>query len=112
MTLNVITTFTFPSDVLLLFSVFVDKKLSFPMISSTRVRELIADDIVRGFEIIEFDSAEDFTQYQQATEAPVIAMLANETKSRQEEIWNKVTEGSKKYSGEITISSLSMIVYV
>ena len=76
-------------------SIISGKKLSFPMISSTRVRELIADDIVRGFEIFEFDSAEDFTQYQQAIAAPVIAMLANETKSRQEEIWNKVTEAAK-----------------
>lgn len=50
--------------------------------------------------VFEFNSAEDFTQYQQAIAAPVIAMLANETKSRQEEIWNKVTEAAKKYSGE------------
>jgi ubiquinone/menaquinone biosynthesis C-methylase UbiE len=50
--------------------------------------------------VFEFNSAEDFTQYQQAISAPVIAMLANETKSRQEEIWNKVTEAAKKYSGE------------
>jgi hypothetical protein len=48
--------------------------------------------------VFEFDSAEDFTQYQQAIAAPVIAMLANETKSRQGEIWNKVTETAKKYS--------------
>jgi ubiquinone/menaquinone biosynthesis C-methylase UbiE len=51
--------------------------------------------------VFEFNSAEDFTQYQQAIAAPVIAMLANETKSRQDEIWNKVTETArKKYSDE------------
>jgi ubiquinone/menaquinone biosynthesis C-methylase UbiE len=50
--------------------------------------------------VFEFNSAEDFTHYQQAISAPVIAMLANETKSRQDEIWNKVTEAAKKYSDE------------
>ena len=34
----------------------------------------------------------------QEVTAPVIAMLANETKSRQDEIWNKVTDAVKKYS--------------
>jgi hypothetical protein len=50
--------------------------------------------------VFEFNSAADFTRYQQAISAPVIAMLANETKSRQDEIWNKVTEEAKKYSDE------------
>src|ERR687894_416860 len=51
--------------------------------------------------IFEFNSAQDFTLYQQAIAAPVIAMLANETRSRQDEIWNKVTEAAaKKYSDE------------
>jgi hypothetical protein len=36
--------------------------------------------------VFEFNSAEDFTKYQQAIAAPLIAMLANETKSRQDEI--------------------------
>jgi enediyne biosynthesis protein CalE5 len=48
--------------------------------------------------VFEFNSAEDFTQYQKAIAAPVIAMPANETKSRQDETWNKVTEAAKKYS--------------
>jgi ubiquinone/menaquinone biosynthesis C-methylase UbiE len=47
-----------------------------------------------------FNSAEDFTRYQQAIAAPVIAMLANENQSRQNEIWNKVTEAARKYSDE------------
>jgi ubiquinone/menaquinone biosynthesis C-methylase UbiE len=58
--------------------------------------------------VFEFNSAEDFTQYQQAIAAPVIAMLANETKSMQDEIWNKVTDGVKKYSddsGRIKLSN-------
>jgi hypothetical protein len=50
--------------------------------------------------IFEFTSAEDFTRFQQEIAAPVIAMLANETKSRQDEIWNKVTDAVKKYSNE------------
>jgi hypothetical protein len=49
--------------------------------------------------IFEFNSAEDYTLFQ-AIAAPVIATLANETKSRQDEIWNKVTDAAKKYSDE------------
>ena len=48
--------------------------------------------------IFEFNSAEDYTRFQQEVTAPVIAMLTNETKSRQDEIWNKVTDAVKKYS--------------
>jgi len=43
---------------------------------------------------------EDFTHYQQATAAPVIAMLAKDNQSSQNEIWNKVTEAAKKHSYE------------
>lgn len=50
--------------------------------------------------VFEFDSAEDYTLFKQAIAAPVIAMLANETKSRQDEIWNRVTDAAKKYSDE------------
>ncbi|MFY9565252.1 MAG: hypothetical protein WAM27_00525 [Nitrososphaeraceae archaeon] len=50
--------------------------------------------------VFEFNSAEDYTLFQQAIAAPVIAMLANETKSIQDEIWNKVTDPAKKYSDE------------
>ena len=58
--------------------------------------------------VFEFNSAEDFTKYQQAIAAPIIAMLVNETKSRQDEIWNKVTDAVKKYSddsGHIKLSN-------
>jgi hypothetical protein len=51
--------------------------------------------------VFEFNSAEDYTRFQQAIAAPVIAMLANETKSRQDEIWNMVTDAAaKKYSDD------------
>jgi hypothetical protein len=50
--------------------------------------------------VFEFNSAQDFTRYQQSIAAPVIAMLANENRSRQNEIWNKVTEAARKYSDE------------
>ncbi len=50
--------------------------------------------------ILEFNSAEDYTQFQKEIAPPVITMLANETKLRQEEIWNKVTDAAKKYSDE------------
>jgi ubiquinone/menaquinone biosynthesis C-methylase UbiE len=48
--------------------------------------------------VFEFDSAEDYTLFQQETTAPAVAMLANEAKSRQDEIWSMVTEATKKYS--------------
>jgi enediyne biosynthesis protein CalE5 len=50
--------------------------------------------------VYEFNSAEDYTLFQQEIAAPVIAMLAKETKSSQDEIWNKVTDAAKKYSDE------------
>ena len=68
--------------------------------------------------VFEFNSAQDFTRYQQAIAAPVIAMLSNETRSRQDEIWNKVTEAAaKKYSDEnghvmFINDSLSIINYL
>jgi ubiquinone/menaquinone biosynthesis C-methylase UbiE len=58
--------------------------------------------------VFEFDSAQDYTQFQKELTAPIITMLANETKSRQDEIWNKVTDGIKRYSddsGHIKLSN-------
>jgi hypothetical protein len=40
-------------------------------------------------------------------------MLANETKSRQDEIWNKVTDAAKKYSddrGHIKLSNEAICI--
>jgi ubiquinone/menaquinone biosynthesis C-methylase UbiE len=48
--------------------------------------------------VFEFNSAEEYTQFIKEIAAPVIGMLADETKSRQDEIWNKVTDAAKKYS--------------
>jgi ubiquinone/menaquinone biosynthesis C-methylase UbiE len=61
----------------------------------------------------EFNSAEDYTQFIKETVPPVIAMLANETKSRQDEIWNKVTDAAKKYSddrGHVKFSSEAICI--
>ncbi len=64
--------------------------------------------------VFEFDSAQDYTQFQKELTAPIIAMLANETKSRRDEIWNKVTEAAKKYSddddGHIKLSYESICI--
>jgi ubiquinone/menaquinone biosynthesis C-methylase UbiE len=63
--------------------------------------------------VFEFDSAQDYTQFQKELTAPIIAMLANETKSRRDEIWNKVTEAAKKYSdddGHIKLSNESICI--
>jgi ubiquinone/menaquinone biosynthesis C-methylase UbiE len=73
--------------------------------SKARFKEV---NIERLNAVFEFNSAEDFTKYQQAIAAPIIAMLVNETKSRQDEIWNKVTDAVKKYSdnsGHIKVSN-------
>jgi ubiquinone/menaquinone biosynthesis C-methylase UbiE len=51
--------------------------------------------------VFNFDSAEEYTRFQQETAAPAVAMLANEVKSRQDEIWSMVTEATKKYSDNI-----------
>ena len=62
---------------------------------------------------LSFDSAEDYTQFQKEIAAPVIAMLANETKSRQDEIWNRVTDAAKKYSddrGHIKLSNEAICI--
>jgi ubiquinone/menaquinone biosynthesis C-methylase UbiE len=50
--------------------------------------------------IFEFDSAEAYTQFIKEIAPPVIAMLANETESRQDEIWNHVTDAAKNYSDD------------
>jgi ubiquinone/menaquinone biosynthesis C-methylase UbiE len=58
--------------------------------------------------VFEFNLAEDFTRFQQAIAVTVTAMLANETKSRQDEIWNKVTDAVEKYSdvdGHVKLSN-------
>jgi ubiquinone/menaquinone biosynthesis C-methylase UbiE len=47
----------------------------------------------------EFDSAEDYTKFNQDIVAPIRTMLSNETDNKREEIWNDVTEQAKlKYS--------------
>ena len=63
--------------------------------------------------VLEFDSAEDYTLFQQETAAPAVAMLANEAKSRQDEIWSMVTEATKKYSdnsGHVKISNEAICI--
>ena len=63
--------------------------------------------------VFEFESAEDYTQFQKDIAAPAIAMLANETKSRQDEIWDIVTEAAKKYSdnsGHIKFSNEAICI--
>jgi hypothetical protein len=50
--------------------------------------------------VFEYNSAEDLYSISTSNSSSFIAMLANETKSRQDEIWNNVTDGAKKYSDE------------
>ena len=63
--------------------------------------------------VFEFDSAQDYTQYQKELTAPIIAMLANETKPRQDEIWNRITDAAKKFSddrGHIKLSNKAICI--
>ncbi len=47
----------------------------------------------------EFDSAEDYTKFNQEIVAPLRTMLSNETDTKREQVWNDVTEQAKlKYS--------------
>jgi post-segregation antitoxin (ccd killing protein) len=44
---------------------------------------------------IEFDSAEEYTKFNQDIVAHIQTLLANETKKTKEEIWKAVTDNAK-----------------
>ena len=46
--------------------------------------------------VFEFDSADEYTQFNQDIVAPVRIMLANETEERKMEVWNAVTNQAKQ----------------
>jgi hypothetical protein len=47
----------------------------------------------------EFDSAEDYTKFNQDIVAPIRTILSNETENTRKQVWNDVTEQAKlKYS--------------
>lgn len=46
--------------------------------------------------VFEFNSAEEYTEFNQDIVAPVRIMLANETEDRKQEIWNAVTDQVKQ----------------
>lgn len=49
--------------------------------------------------IFEFDSAEDYTKFNQDIVAPIRTILSKETESKKQQVWNDVTEQAKqKYS--------------
>jgi ubiquinone/menaquinone biosynthesis C-methylase UbiE len=45
----------------------------------------------------EFDSAEEYTNFTKDIAAPVLAMLADQSLDRKEQIWKAVTEAARKY---------------
>jgi len=49
-------------------------------------------------------SPQDYTRFNQATCAPVHAMLANETEERKEEIWNAISAEITRYANNNTWS--------
>jgi len=47
----------------------------------------------------DFDSAEDYTKFNQDIVAPIRTILSKETESKKQQVWNDVTEQAKlKYS--------------
>ena len=46
--------------------------------------------------VFEFNSAEEYTEFNQDIVAPIRIMLANETEDRKQEIWNAVTDQAKQ----------------
>jgi enediyne biosynthesis protein CalE5 len=49
--------------------------------------------------IFEFDSAEDYTKFNQDIVAPIRTILSNETETKKQEVWSDITEQAKqKYS--------------
>jgi len=46
--------------------------------------------------VFEFNSAEEYTEFNKDIAAPVRTMLANETEERKQEIWNAVTDQAKQ----------------
>jgi hypothetical protein len=49
--------------------------------------------------IFEFDSAEDFTKFNQDIVAPIRTILSKETDAKKQQVWNDITEQAKlKYS--------------
>jgi hypothetical protein len=49
--------------------------------------------------IFEFDSAEDYTKFNQDIVAPIRIILSNETETKKQQVWSDITEQAKlKYS--------------
>jgi enediyne biosynthesis protein CalE5 len=58
-------------------------------------------------------SAEEFTSFHQSINAPIKMMIANQTPQRQSEIWNAITEATRKHAdstGAVTLQN--EVIYV
>jgi ubiquinone/menaquinone biosynthesis C-methylase UbiE len=65
--------------------------------------------------VFEFDSAEQYTEFNQDIVAPVRIMLANETEQRKQEIWDTVTNQAKqrfvdKATGRIKLANEAICI--
>jgi ubiquinone/menaquinone biosynthesis C-methylase UbiE len=65
--------------------------------------------------VFEFNSAEEYTEFNQDIAAPVRTILANETEERKQEIWNAVTDQAKqrfvdKDTGRIKLANEAICV--
>ena len=82
-----------------------DQRITETTLSETGFKDIA---VQRMNVIFTYDSAEEYTHFHQAILAPAHALLADQTPTRKEEIWNAVTQAVKKYadnSGSVKLNN-------
>ena len=60
-----------------------------------------------------FASAEEFTSFHQAINAPIKMMISGQSAARQQEIWNAITDAARKYADSTRAVNLqNEVIYV
>ena len=72
-----------------------DQRITETTLSETGFKDIA---VQRMNVIFTYNSAEEYTHFHQAILAPAHALLADQTPTRKEEIWNAVTKAVKKYA--------------
>jgi ubiquinone/menaquinone biosynthesis C-methylase UbiE len=80
-----------------------------------KFRQAGFQDVTVHIENMEFKaaSAEEFTSFHQSINAPIKMMIASQTPQRQSEIWNAITEATRKYAdsnGAVTLHN--EVIYI
>src|SRR5919106_2395982 len=82
-----------------------DQRITETTLSETGFKDIA---VQRMNVIFTYNSAEEYTHFHQAILAPAHALLADQTPTRKEEIWNAVTQAVKKYadnSGSVKLNN-------